>query len=168
MKPFIGVILAAFLILPTLRHQEASMPTTQKQQLTRITPYFPVGDVEKSLRYYETVFGFQREYAAGGPLEFAILSRDGHGIMLRRVPDPAKIVPNEKQGGSWDAFFWVTDAQALCDELKSKKANIVYGPIIQESYHMKEFAVRDLNGYVLGFGQEWPARRIPSYGTIPE
>ena len=32
----------------------------------------------------------------------------------------------------------------------------VYGPIVQTEYNMKEFAVRDVDGYVLGFGQEWP------------
>jgi hypothetical protein len=29
----------------------------------------------------------------------------------------------------------------------------VYGPIVQEAYQMEEFAVRDREGYVLGFGQ---------------
>jgi len=32
-------------------------------------------------------------------------------------------------------------------------ADIVYGPLIQESYQIKEFAVRDCDGHVLGFGQ---------------
>ena len=35
----------------------------------------------------------------------------------------------------------------------AKGADIVYGPIIQDSYRMKEFAVRDCDGHVLGFGQ---------------
>jgi hypothetical protein len=30
----------------------------------------------------------------------------------------------------------------------------VYPPVVQP-YGMKEFAVRDPNGYVLGFGQQW-------------
>ena len=34
-----------------------------------------------------------------------------------------------------------------------RKVDIVYGPLIQESYQMKEFAVRDCDGHVLGFGQ---------------
>ena len=38
-------------------------------------------------------------------------------------------------------------------ELKANGADIVYGPIVQESYQMEEFAVRDREGYVLGFGQ---------------
>ena len=36
---------------------------------------------------------------------------------------------------------------------KRNGAAIVYGPIVQEAYQMEEFAVRDRDGYVLGFGQ---------------
>ncbi|MBK5260188.1 MAG: VOC family protein [Thermoanaerobaculia bacterium] len=123
--------------------------------LIRGAPYFPVVDVAATAAQYEKVFGFKAEYSTGEPPEFAIVTRDGLSIMLRRVAGDTHIVPNEKQGGSWDVFFWVTDAQALCDELRAKGAEIVYGPIIQELYRMKEFAVRDKNGYILGFGQEW-------------
>ena len=73
--------------------------------------------------------------------------------MLRLVSSSERIIPNEKQGGTWDAFFWVRDAEALHAELRGCGAEVVYGPVIQESYHMKEFAVRDPEGYVLGFGQ---------------
>ena len=121
--------------------------------MLRSAPYFPVADVERSATHYERVFGFTREYVAGTPPQFAILSRDGLAIMLRLVPAPELIVPNEKQGGTWDAFFWVRDAQALCAELRANGADIVYGPIIQDAYHMEEFAVRDPDGHVLGFGQ---------------
>ena len=131
------------------------MSTTAAARLIRCAPYFPVPDVEEAARYYETVLGFSSEYAAGQPPQFAIVRRDGLALMLRRVADPSRIVPNEKQGGTWDAFFWVSDAQALCDELRARNAVVVYGPLIQAEYHMKEFAVRDLNGYVLGFGQDW-------------
>jgi uncharacterized glyoxalase superfamily protein PhnB len=131
------------------RLYRARMP----QQLMRSAPYFPVADVALSARHYETVLGFTSEYAAGN--EFAIVSRDGLSIMLRRVADPSKIVPNEAQGGTWDVFFWIADAQSLYDELQANGADVVYGPIIQTAYQMKEFAVRDRDGYVLGFGQDW-------------
>jgi catechol 2,3-dioxygenase-like lactoylglutathione lyase family enzyme len=124
--------------------------------LMRSAPYFPVADIERSAEYYERVLGFRREYAGGSPPVFAILSRDGLPLMLRLVPEPRKISPNEQQGGTWDAFFWVSDAQALYDEFHANAAQVVYGPVVQTEYHMKEFAVRDLDGYVLGFGQEWP------------
>ena len=129
------------------------MSIQQTNQLLRSAPYFPVADVEQSASYYESVLGFQREYSGGTPPQFAILSRDGLAIMLRLVPSPEHIAPNEKQGGTWDAFFWVRDARALHAELRANGADVVYGPIVQEEYQMEEFAVRDREGYVLGFGQ---------------
>jgi catechol 2,3-dioxygenase-like lactoylglutathione lyase family enzyme len=123
-------------------------------QLTRSAPYFPVADVARSARYYETVFGFASDYAPGDPPQFAIVTRDGLSVMLRRVADQALIVPNERQGGTWDAFFWVTGVEALCTELRAKGADIVYGPLLRE-YGIMEFAARDADGHVLGFGEHW-------------
>ncbi|HEY8149497.1 MAG TPA: VOC family protein [Vicinamibacteria bacterium] len=122
-------------------------------QLLRSAPYFPVADVERSAMHYERVLGFRREYTAGTPPQFAILSRDALPIMLRLVARPEDIRPNEKQGGTWDAFFWVRDVRALHAELRASGADIVYGPIVHEAYQMEEFAVRDLDGHVLGFGE---------------
>jgi catechol 2,3-dioxygenase-like lactoylglutathione lyase family enzyme len=124
--------------------------------LLRSAPYFPVGDVERSARHYERVFGFAREYVAGVPPQFAILSRDGLAIMLRLVSRPEQIRPSEAQGGTWDAFFWVRDVKGLHAELHANGAEIVYGPLVQQAYHMEEFAVRDPDGHVLGFGQPLP------------
>lgn len=86
-------------------------------QLLRSAPYFPVADVERTATHYERVFGFQREYIAGSPAQFAIMTRDGLSVMLRLVPDANRISPNEHQGGTWDAFFWVRDVRALHTEL---------------------------------------------------
>ena len=129
------------------------MNTDTANQLLRSAPYFPVGDVERAAMHYERVFGFRREYAAGSPPEFAIMTRDGLSIMLRRVPDSTQISPNERQGGTWDVFFWVRDVRALHAELTANGAVIVYGPGLQQAYRMEEFAARDADGYVLGFGQ---------------
>ena len=129
------------------------MSSDQTGKLLRSAPYFPVANVERTVAFYEQMLGFRCEYSAGSPLQFAICSRDGLAIMLRRVSAPELIVPIEKQGGTWDAFFWVSDAEALHAEFSSKGADIVYGPLIQEAYQMKEFAVRDCDGHVLGFGQ---------------
>jgi catechol 2,3-dioxygenase-like lactoylglutathione lyase family enzyme len=129
------------------------MSSPHESQLLRCAPYFPVADVEQSAAHYERVLGFHSEYIAGTPPHFAIVSRDGLAIMLRLVPTPGHISPNEEQGGTWDAFFWVRDARALHAELRANGADIVYGPMVQEAYQMEEFAVRDREGYVLGFGQ---------------
>jgi uncharacterized glyoxalase superfamily protein PhnB len=123
------------------------------RQLLRAAPYFPVIDLEASASHYERVFGFTRDYVGGSPPEFAILSRDGLAVMLRLVPRSTRLCPNEQQGGTWDVFFWVRDVRALHAELAAKGADVVYGPVVQKAYNMEEFAVRDREGYVLGFGQ---------------
>jgi catechol 2,3-dioxygenase-like lactoylglutathione lyase family enzyme len=125
-------------------------------KLLRSAPYFPVADVEASVGFYERVLRFGCDYlgaAPDSPAELAILSRDGHCIMLRKVREPDRIHPTEAQGGTWDAFFWVDDAEALHAELAGRGAEVVYGPLLQESYRKLEFAVRDRDGHVLGFGQ---------------
>ena len=129
------------------------MSADQTPRLLRHAPYFPLADVEQTLSFYQRVLGFQCEYSAGAPLQFAICSRNGFAIMLRRVSEARQIVPIERQGGTWEAFFWVSDADALHSELVAKGADVVYGPLIQESYQMREFAIRDCDGHVLGFGE---------------
>ena len=123
------------------------------KQLLRSAPYFPVADVERAATYYERTLGFRRGYIAGSPPQFAIMTRDDLSIMLRLVPDADRISPNECQGGTWDVFFWVRDVRALHAELRESGAAIVYDVTFQAAYDMDEFAVRDLDGYVLGFGQ---------------
>lgn len=119
-------------------------------RLIRSAPYFVVIDVVASAAYYANTYGFETEYIAGSPAEFAMCARDGFAVRLRRVTNPDLIRPIETQGGTWDAFSWVDEAEALYDELVTRGARIVYGPVRQESYHMVEFAMRDADGHVLG------------------
>lgn len=129
------------------------MTAAARARLLRSAPYFPVEDVARSAAYYERVLGFLCDGLAGDPPEFAISSRDGLSIMLRRVADPSRIVPSERQGGTWDAFFWIDDARALHAELVEKGAVVVYGPV-RQIYDVLEFAIRDSDGHVLGFGED--------------
>ena len=121
-------------------------------RIVRVAPYLLVPDVTAAGDYYEKVFGFTREYLGGDPAEFAIYTRDGHPVMFRRAPDAGRIVPVERQGGTWDLFCWVDGLDALQAELKRGGADFAYELTIQP-YGMREIAVRDLNGYVLGFGE---------------
>jgi len=131
------------------------MSPPRATRLVRAAPYLLVPDVAATAAHYQDILGFEREYLAGDPPEFAIYARDGLPIMFRRAPDRGRITPVERQGGTWDVFYWVDDAEALCAELRGRGADVVYGPVVQPDYDMKEFAVRDPEGYVLGFGQEW-------------
>jgi uncharacterized glyoxalase superfamily protein PhnB len=121
-------------------------------RIVRVAPYLLVPDVAAAGEYYQRVFGFEREYMGGEPPEFAIYTRDGHPIMFRRAAAPSRIVPIERQGGTWDLFCWVEGLDALQAELKRRGAEFAYEITVQP-YGMREIAVRDPNGYVLGFGE---------------
>lgn len=126
---------------------------TSIPRLLRCAPYFPVADVDAAAREYGERFGFATTYLAGTPGEFAIVSRDGLDLMLRRVADPQLISVNTRQGGTWDVFFWIEAVDALFAELRDRKATVIYPPTNRAEYHMREFAVQDSVGYVLGFGE---------------
>lgn len=101
------------------------MPHDASPQILRGAPYFPVADVASASAYYADVLGFRCEYSAGEPPEFAIHSRDGSAVMLRRTASPELIAPNERQGGTWDVFYWVRDVNAVYDDLARRGAAVV-------------------------------------------
>lgn len=124
-----------------------------KKMMIDNAPFFFVKDVLKSGTYYKEVLGFDFERYWGEPATFCMPTRDGLTIMLQETEE-SRVIPNGKYG-SWDAYFWVRDAEVLFQEFKSKNVEIEYEPIIRELYQMKEFAIKDLDGYILAFGQNW-------------
>jgi hypothetical protein len=106
------------------------MSPAGEADILRGAPYFLVPDVLAAGTYYQQVLGFRCEYAAGNPPEFAICSRDGRPVMLRRAAEPGRICPNEKQGGTWDVFFWVAAVDPLYEELEHRGATFAYAPVV--------------------------------------
>ena len=53
---------------------------------------------------------------------------------------------------TFDTYVYVSNVDQLAAELRTKKADIIEGPI-DRIYGMREMLVRDCNGYVLAFGQ---------------
>ena len=127
------------------------------KQFRGTAPYFVVQDVVKSVEYYHKVLGFDSPKLWGQPPTFAMPARDGFAFMLKQAEAGTTIVPNRDQDGYWDAYVWVNDVDALFSELSANGAIVDYEPHIQADYNMKEFAVKDLDGYVIAFGQHYEA-----------
>lgn len=126
------------------------------KQLFGIAPYFLVRDVVKAAEYYRDALGFSYPQFWGVPPAFCMPRRDGVTIMLSQTQDASIIRSNAKARGdeSWDAYVWVKDADALYAEVKPRGAIIAYEPVLQDEYGNREFAVRDLDGYLIAFGSE--------------
>lgn len=112
-----------------------------------------VKDVVAAANHYRDQLGFTYDRFFGEPPSFCILHRDRCFLMLKQAEDPKHVVPHWTVSDKlWTAYFWVTDADALCAEFKKRGATIDYGPCDQP-YGCREFGIQDLDGHDIGFGQ---------------
>jgi predicted enzyme related to lactoylglutathione lyase len=120
-----------------------------------IAPYFVVDDVVSTADYYRDKLGFEYERFWNEPPSFCMVYRSGVVIMLAQLEQTGVMRPNrfvDPEGGAWDAYIWIDDADALNAEYKSKGVKIVRD-IRDQPYGCRDFDVEDFNGYRLCFGQ---------------
>ena len=132
--------------------------TEQQGRLRHVAPLFFVRDVAAATEYYVSALGFAQPHYWGDPPDFAMPSRDGVVIMLKRA-EPGEEIRSNNPGqhpghGPWDAYVWVDDARALHAEMAAAGAEVAFAPRLQEEYGNWEFAVRDRDGYLIAFGSD--------------
>ena len=136
-------------------------------ELKKLAPNFAVQDIEKTVAFYRDVLGFKLEMAvpedkSGVEQElgekkkyiYAMMSRDGVGVMFQRTDSIGEDVPPLKGvpiGASVSFYIEVEDINALYQEMKSKAE--VVKELETVWYGMQEFYVKDCNGYILGFAE---------------
>ena len=115
-------------------------------KLESFRPVLAVNNIDDTVRFYCDVLGFECANRMDG---WAALSRDNVEVMIS-LPNAHE--PFEKPTLTGSIYFNTSDVDALWEQIKDK-ARVVY-PIEKFFYGMREFAIRDNNGYVLQFGQE--------------
>lgn len=121
-----------------------------------IAPYFIVNDVVATANFYRDRLGFRYERFWGEPPSFCMVQRNGVVIMLAQHGNSGAVLPNcvvDPEGGAWDAYIWIDDADALHAEYKSKGVKITR-EVCDQPYGCRDFDVEDCNGYRLCFGQD--------------
>ena len=131
--------------------------SSEDRQFKGTAPYFTVRNLQESLDYYHRALGFTMPKLWGEPPTFAMPAREGFVFMLKQAEADDTVPPSRDQGGFWDAYIWINDADARFAECRDNGAVIEYEPCIQDEYDMKEFAVRDPDGRVIAFGQHHEA-----------
>jgi len=119
-------------------------------------PFFIVDDVVATANFYRDKLGFNYVRMWGEPPCFTIVTRRGAAVMLSQFETSGLMRPNsiaDPDGGAWDAYIWIDNADALYEEFGQKGVTIVQ-PICDQEYGCREFTIRDCNGYTLGFGQD--------------
>jgi hypothetical protein len=113
-------------------------------RFTALVPMLQCNDIEATKTWYQTVLGFGCVGEMGG--NWCRLERDGAAIMFMR---------NEHLGApkaTATQYIYTDDVMILWNSIKDR-CTAEWGPELMP-YGMLEFAIKDLNGYLLSFGQK--------------
>lgn len=119
-------------------------------KLAFLTPMLESNDIPATIGFYTTILGFMQRgvFKNGDSITWCELVRDNVSIMFS--------LPNEHMNYgkvllTGSLYINVEDVDSLWDSLKDK-CEVVY-PVKDFIYEMREFAIKDNNGYVLNFGE---------------
>ena len=119
--------------------------------LKNVAPQFVVPDVVRTAQYYRDQLGFTVLSYFGEPAVYAMVARDNVEIHFGKADD-GNVQLNEslRRGSGNDAYIWVSDVQALYDELSTRDVEIIEGPV-KRIYESTEVLIRDCDGHQLVF-----------------
>ena len=123
------------------------------RNLTSITPFFIVKDLQASVSYYVERFGFSLDFdGPPGDVYYGQVSRDDAAIMLKAIRPEVLPRPNHTrhEWARWDAYIYTRDPDTLFAEFKQRGASFVKElSFIDDG--LWGFEVTDADGYVLAF-----------------
>src|SRR5215471_19036042 len=103
---------------------------------------FTVPDVRAAVEFYTNKLGFRSNFIEGDPPRFAGVTLDRVQIFLERgTPAP----------GGTSAYFMVGNADELYAFHRTNGVEITVPPE-DRAYGLRDYGIRDLNGYRLSFG----------------
>ena len=116
-----------------------------KSKLCGAATLFVVQDVLASVAHYRDVLGFTVGFTYGEPTFYAGVERDDVTIHLQAAH------ATKRQVGQGAVNIFVTEVDALYDELKTRGARVLNAPK-DYPYGMRDFDLDDLDGNRLTFG----------------
>lgn len=133
-------------------HVWLDQPTpAQPPRFFRAQTVLMVHDIEESTRFYQDQLGFNLDFVYGDPPVHAGVSRgewSGSNVVIQmtKVPTEQPLVPS-----SYLYIFVDEKLDQLCQTYRARGVEITQPP---ESFPwgMREFSIRDNNGYTLRFG----------------
>jgi catechol 2,3-dioxygenase-like lactoylglutathione lyase family enzyme len=120
--------------------------------LQRLTPMLSVTDLERTITFYCNGLGFQCAQKFGDPHPvWCYLKRDGVDLMFNQPP-ATEIAELPRRAKDFRVYYFYPDDVALLHATwKGKGLDVT--DLRVTIYGMKEFELRDPDGYWLWFGQ---------------
>ncbi len=109
----------------------------------------PVSEMKTSLNFYRDKLEFELESGWGDPMDFALLSA-GKRIYIHLIQkNPGDSLPSPRSA----AYIFAQNIYLLYEKFMNKGVSI-HDPLQSQDYQMREFSIKDPDGYILTFGQE--------------
>jgi uncharacterized glyoxalase superfamily protein PhnB len=121
---------------------------SQKELFSHAATVLAVANMEQSLEYYENKLGFTCNFKWNDPIDYAVLKRGEVSIHLT-IRDDSESISKDRTS----IYIFVHDVDAVYQEFSDKKVTI-NTPVGDREYRMREFEVRDPDGYIIGFGKK--------------
>lgn len=122
-------------------------------RITNIRPMLAVTDLSRTMAFYREKLGFRVSSTFGTPPVWCELERDGQTIMFNAPPRECVERDVPKSAKEYQIFYISTDdIVGLHAEFGAKGVEMSAMRVMP--YQMKEFDVRDPEGYWLMFGQD--------------
>jgi GNAT superfamily N-acetyltransferase/uncharacterized glyoxalase superfamily protein PhnB len=129
-------------------------------RLIRSEAILAVSDVGATIRHYRDVLGFADQWTWGDPPDFGGVRWGKVGVMFSLQPDLATRVEGHQHS------IFVEGIDALYERHRRHGARIV-SPLEAKPWGLREYTVRDINGYYLRFGEGGSDRRPPGHELRP-
>ena len=126
---------------------------SERSCFTGLAPQFVVADVVATAEFYRDKLGFEILGFFLDPPVFAMVRRDAAEIHIGKADgDKPQVNEDVRRGLGTDAYIFVSDINALHQELLENGVEIVEGPI-KRVYNCVEITIKDCNGFQLVFGE---------------
>ncbi len=136
-------------------------------KLNKLSPNFKVENIQKTVAFYQENLGFKLIMAVpesqddvhtsldrNAEYVYASMSKDNVNFMFQRSDSFEQDIifaQNSTDSTSVAFYMEISDIDSLYQFLKNNKLEIT--DIKTTWYGMKEFYLKDLNGYILGFAE---------------
>jgi uncharacterized glyoxalase superfamily protein PhnB len=117
------------------------------RQFLGVAPVFQVRDVAAAAEYYRDKLSFEIRLLMGEPPVYATTARGEAAIHFSKAEQPV-----QRSSTVGDIYVFVSDVDGLYEELTAHDVKVV-AELETYPYGMREFAIEDLNGYRLCFGE---------------
>ena len=121
--------------------------TTPSYQAKALSPILPVEDMERSIRFYQEVLGFETAMQSA---TYSIVTRDGASLHLTLAEDESVL---QATRGHMSIYLEVSEIAPLWSHISTFKDRYKIRDLSDREYGMREFHIIDPDGCLIFVGQ---------------